>query len=75
MRKATLLATALVFAGANLAYAVPAPLGAGPGLSGSDGSVTLVRDTKAKKSKKAKKSSKSGGGGMNMPGMPPGHKM
>ncbi len=73
MHKVAFLATALVFAGANLAFALPAPTGLA-GLSASDSSVTLVRDTK-KKSKKAKKSSKSGGGGMNMQGMPPGHKM
>lgn len=73
MHRATILATALVFAGANLAFALPVSTGAGQGLSASDGSVTLVRNTK--KSKKAKKSSNSGGGGMDMQGMPPGHKM
>jgi hypothetical protein len=73
MRKSALLATALIFAGANLAFAFPVPTNSGQGISSSDGSITLVRDTK--KSKKAKKSSTSGGGGMNMQGMPPGHKM
>lgn len=78
MRKTVLLATALMFTGANLAFALPAaPVGtAGQGLSAlSDGEITLVTDNK--KAKKAKKSSKKsdGGGGMNMKGMPPGHKM
>lgn len=75
MRKATLLATALLFAGSNLALALPAPIGAmSQGIS-SDSSIMLVREAKKAKAKKAKKSSKSGGGGMNMQGMPPGHKM
>ncbi|PZR87675.1 MAG: hypothetical protein DI537_25685 [Stutzerimonas stutzeri] len=73
MRKATLLATALLFAGAQLAVAMPASFGAGQSLTqSSDGMVTLVASDK--KGKKAKKSSKSGGG-MNMQNMPPGHKM
>ncbi|MBX9933560.1 MAG: hypothetical protein K2Y56_18900 [Methylobacterium sp.] len=74
MRKATLLATALIFAGAQFAVAMPASLGAGQSLTqSSDGMVTLVASDK-KKGKKAKKSSKSSGG-MNMQNMPPGHKM
>lgn len=81
MRKTALFTTAFIFAGANLAIALPAaPVGATRhGLSaGTDSKVLLVRNDK--KSKKAKKSSKksskkSGGGGMNMQNMPPGHKM
>lgn len=73
MRTTAVLATALLFAGSNLALALPAPIsGTSQGIS-SDDSIMLVRESK--KAKKAKKSSKSGGGGMNMKGMPPGHKM
>ena len=84
MRKAALLATAFLFAGANLALALPAaPVGAaGQGFSaGSEGPLTLVSSQKksAKKSeskkKNAKKSGGGSGGGMNMQGMPPGHRM
>ncbi|WP_262032434.1 PIN domain-containing protein [Microvirga sp. Mcv34] len=75
MRKTALLATALVFAATNLALALPAPIAAGQaGIAASDGLLTPVRDNKKAKKAKTKKSSKSGGG-MNMQGMPPGHKM
>lgn len=84
MRKLALLSTALIFTGVNLALAVPAaPVGViGQALtSDSDSKILLVRnDKKSKKvnkskNKKAKKSLKGSGGGMNMPNMPPGHKM
>ena len=75
MRKTVLLASALIFMGANVATALPtAPVGAGQGLSAvSDDMITFVSDKK--KGKKAKKSSKKSGGGMDMRNMPPGHKM
>ena len=72
MLKVALLATALAFAGTNLAVALPGPAAA-VGVAAASGDVlTPVREKK--KAKKAKKASKSGGG-MNMQGMPPGHKM
>ena len=84
MRKLAILTTALLFTGGNLALAVPAgpAVATGQALSsGLDSNTLLVRNDK--KSKKVKKSSKkssggsksSSGGGMNMPNMPPGHKM
>jgi len=73
MRKAAYLATTLIFTGTSLAYAMPDGIGpAAQVLTASEGPVMLVAQHKVKKAKK--KSSKSGGG-MNMPGMPPGHKM
>ena len=49
MRKATLLATALIFAGAQLAVAMPTSFGAGQSLTqSSDGMVTLVASDKKK---------------------------
>ena len=52
------------------------PDGIGPAgqvLTASEGPVMLVAYHKVKKAKKKKRSKSDGG--MNMPGMPPGHKM
>lgn len=79
MHKAAVLATALIFGGSSLAFAMPASVGAaGRFFTGPESSVTLVAKNKAQAQKKAKKPRKKGsksGGGMNMKGMPPGHKM
>jgi hypothetical protein len=78
MRKAMVLATALMFSGSSLASALPTSVGTpGQVLAASESPLALVAQKKAKKAmktKKTKKSSKSGDR-MNMQGMPPGHKM
>ena len=75
MRNLAILATALVLAGSTFASAGPAQIGTAGQLSTTSGnSVTLVAQDKSKKAKKSKKGSKPSGG-INMPGMPPGHKM
>lgn len=74
MHKIALLTAGVIFAGTNLALAVPASVGTvGQLLTASESAVTLVRETK--KGKKAKKRSAKPGASMNMKGMPPGHKM
>lgn len=75
MRKVALFATIVLFAGTGSVLAIPgAPGSAGPILTTSD-SVHQVAQSKDKKAKKAKKKNSKPSGGMNMEGMPPGHKM
>jgi hypothetical protein len=84
MRKATLLATLVIFAGPHLAVAATVPHNAADAslLQSSTGIVTIASDTKkskkvnkATKAKKTKKDSSPGMSSPSMQGMPPGHRM
>ncbi|MEW6449157.1 MAG: hypothetical protein AB1490_00790 [Pseudomonadota bacterium] len=74
MRKIALFATFLLLAGTGSALAIPGAPASAPILTASD-SVQQVAQSKDKKAKKTKKKNTKSGGGMNMEGMPPGHKM
>ena len=76
MHKIMLLATAFIFVGGHVAFALPtAPVKATPSVASDE--VTTLAQTKKQTKKSSKKSSKKSGSGSgtNMPGMPPGHRM